>query len=100
MIFEPRVRDGLGYPQTVEHWSLTTLREKLTKIRAEVMRHGRYSIFRMAAIVIPRNLFVEILRLIDGLRPSAPGLFRSCSGVGLPLLWAIAFCICSEGGRC
>ncbi len=28
-------------PQEVEHWSLTTLREKLVKIGAKVVRHGR-----------------------------------------------------------
>ena len=27
--------------QQVEHWSLTTLREKLIKIGAKVVRHGR-----------------------------------------------------------
>ncbi len=28
-------------PQEVEYWSLTTLREKLVKIGAKVVRHGR-----------------------------------------------------------
>ena len=28
-------------PQRVEHWLLTTLREKLIKIGAKVVRHGR-----------------------------------------------------------
>ncbi len=50
------------------------------------MRHGRYVTFQLAEVAIPRTLFVEFLRLIDGLRPSALGLLRSCSGVGLPLL--------------
>ena len=30
----------LGLPKEVEHWSLTTLREKLVKIGAKVVRHG------------------------------------------------------------
>ncbi len=30
-----------GVPEAVEHWSLTTLREKLIKIDAKVVRHGR-----------------------------------------------------------
>ncbi len=51
------------------HWSLTTLREKLVKIGAKVVRHGRYITFQMAEVAIPRALFAEILRLIDGLRP-------------------------------
>ena len=31
----------LALPQEVEHWSLTTLREKLVKIGARIVRHGR-----------------------------------------------------------
>ena len=56
-------------PKDVEHWSLTTLREKLIKIGAKVVRHGRYITFQLAEVAIPRPLFGEILRLIDGLRP-------------------------------
>ncbi len=48
---------------------LTTLREKLTKIGAKVVRHDRYITFQMAEVAIPRPLFAEVLRLIDGLRP-------------------------------
>ncbi len=55
----------------VKHWSLTTLREKLVKIGAKVVRHGRYVTFQLAEIAIPRRLFAEILRLIDRLRPKA-----------------------------
>ncbi len=58
-------------PQEIEHWSLTTLREKLVKIGAKVVRHGRYITFQLAEVVIPRALFAEILRLINRLR-SAP----------------------------
>ncbi len=63
----------LALPEAVEHWSLTTLREKLIKIGAKVARHGRYITFQLAEVAIPRALFSEILSLIDGLRPkSAP----------------------------
>ena len=48
---------------------LTSLREKLVKIGAKVVRHGRYVIFQMAEVAVPKELFQEILRLIDGLRP-------------------------------
>ncbi len=51
-------------------WSLTTLREKLVKIGAKVVRHGRYVTFQLAEVAIPRALFAEILRQIDGLRPA------------------------------
>ncbi len=56
-------------PKDAEHWSLTTLREKLVKIGAKVVRHGRYVTFQLAEVAVPRNLFREILRLIDDLRP-------------------------------
>ncbi len=57
-------------PDEVGHWSLTTLREKLAKIGAKVVRHGRYLTFLMAGVAIPRTLFIEILRLLDGLLPA------------------------------
>ena len=59
----------LAMPETVEQWSLTSLREKLVKIGAKVVSHGRYVVFQMAEVAVPRELFEEILRLIDGLRP-------------------------------
>ena len=56
-------------PKEVEHWSLTTLREKLNKIGAKVVRHGRYITFQLAEVAVSRALFDEFLRLIGGLRP-------------------------------
>jgi hypothetical protein len=62
----------LALPQKVEHWSLTTLREKLVKIGARIVRHGRYVVFQLAEVAVPRALFAEILRRIDLLRPRRP----------------------------
>jgi hypothetical protein len=59
----------LALPKEVEHWSLTTLREKLVKIGAKVVRHGRYVTFQLAEVAVTRMLFAEILRLIAQLRP-------------------------------
>ena len=59
-------------PQEIEHWSLTTLREKLIKIGAEVARHGRYVVFQITEVVIPRDLFADILRQFDRLTPTPP----------------------------
>ncbi len=56
-------------PKAVEHWSLTTLREKLIKIGATVVSHGRYVTFQLAEVAVPRELFRKILSLIDDLRP-------------------------------
>ena len=58
----------LALPEAVVQWSLTSLREKLVKIGAKVVRDARYAIFQMAEVAVPRELFDQILRLIDGLR--------------------------------
>ena len=51
-------------PKTAEPWSLTSLREKLIKIGAKVVSHGRYIIFQMAEVAVPRQMFQDILMLI------------------------------------
>ena len=58
----------LALPKEVEHWSLTTLREKLVKIGAKVVRHGRYVTIQLAEVAVSRELFRKILSLIDDLR--------------------------------
>ena len=58
----------LALPEEVAHWSLTTLREKLVKIGAKVVRHGRYVTFQLAEVAMPGSLFEKILGLIDDLR--------------------------------
>jgi len=65
---------ALALPEEVEHWSLTTLREKLVKIGARIVRHGRYVVFQLAEVAVPRALFEKILRRIDRLRPKPPPL--------------------------
>ena len=46
----------LALPKEVEHWSMTTLRDKLVKIGAKVVRHG-YVTFQLAEVAVPRDLF-------------------------------------------
>ena len=55
-------------PASVRHWTLTTLREKLIKIGAKVVRHARKVVFQMAEVAVPRELFRDILRAIERLR--------------------------------
>ena len=63
----------LALPDEVAQWSLTTLREKLVKIGARIVRHGRYMVFQLAEVAVPRALFAVILRRIDRLRgPPVP----------------------------
>ena len=45
----------LATPMEVETWSLTSLRERLIKTGARLVRHGRYAIFQMAAAALPRR---------------------------------------------
>ena len=63
----------LAMPKTAEPWSLTSLREKLIKIGAKVVSHGRYVTFQMAEVAVSRQMFADILSLIARLRvPPAP----------------------------
>ena len=54
----------LAMPKAVEPWSLTSLREKLIKIGANVVSHGRYVTFPIAEIAVSRQPFHEILSLV------------------------------------
>jgi hypothetical protein len=55
----------LALPKAVKHWSLTTLREKLIKIGAQVVRHAKYVTFQLAEVAVPRELFAAILDRIQ-----------------------------------
>ena len=59
----------LATPEAIRDWSLTSLKEKLIKVGAKVISHGRYVAFQMAEVAISKTLFADILRLIAGLRP-------------------------------
>ncbi|MBN1490013.1 MAG: IS1380 family transposase [Phycisphaerae bacterium] len=55
----------LALPRSVKHWSLTTLRERLIKIGAKVVRHAKYVTFQLAEVAVPRDLFARILERIQ-----------------------------------
>ena len=64
---------SLVTPAVIADWTLTSLREKLIKIGAKVVSHGRYVTFQMAEVAIPRAVFAELLQRIAALRlRSAP----------------------------
>jgi hypothetical protein len=50
-----------------------SLRERVVKIGAKVVSHGRYAIFQMAEVAVPQELFARVLDRI-ALLPAA-----SCS---------------------
>ena len=43
----------LATPEPIKKWSLTSLKEKLIKIGAKVVSHGRYVAFQMAEVRHP-----------------------------------------------
>jgi hypothetical protein len=64
----------LALPRSVQTWTLTTLREKLIKIGAKVVRHAKAVTFQLAEVAVPRALFAAILGRIGRLRAApSPG---------------------------
>ncbi len=64
---------SLALPDEVKQWSITTLGDRLVKIGAKIVRHGRSITFQMAEVMVPRAAFAEILTRIARLRvPPAP----------------------------
>jgi len=69
----------LALPGEVDQWSLSSVRDRIVKIGAKVvshgryaifqMAHGRYAIFQMAEVAVPRELFGSTLARIAKLRP-------------------------------
>ena len=62
---------GIDLPREMARWSLTTLREKLVNIGAQLVRHARQIIFQMAEAAVSKGLFGEILQRIWALAPGA-----------------------------
>jgi Transposase DDE domain group 1 len=58
----------LAMPKAAELWSLTSLREKLIKIGAKVVSHGRHVTFQLAEVAVSPQMFADILSLIARLR--------------------------------
>ena len=61
---------SLTLPEAVSDWAMTTLRDRLVKIGAKIVRHGRSITFQMAEVMVSRGLFQHILDAITALRPS------------------------------
>jgi hypothetical protein len=61
----------LATPTEIETWSLTSLRERLIKAGARLVRHARYAVFQMAEAALPRAVFAGMIALINGL-PGPP----------------------------
>ena len=59
----------LALPESINDWSLRTMREKLVKIGAKVVSHARYVTFQMAEVLVSKSLFHEMLAKIHRLKP-------------------------------
>ena len=62
----------LAMPRSVEHWSLTTLRDMLIKIGAKVVRRARDVTLQIAEVAIPRDSFRGFLTRIRSLADAVP----------------------------
>ena len=66
----------LALPEAVKHWSLTTLRDRLVRIGAKIVRHGRSIAFHLAEVMVPLALSQQAFDAIAALPPEAP---RRCT---------------------
>jgi hypothetical protein len=62
----------LALPGKIKHWTLTTLRDRLIKIGAKMVRHARYVTFQLAEVAIPRGLYRAILQRIRRFADTLP----------------------------
>ena len=56
-----------GTPDAVSHWSMTTLRDRLVKIGAKIVRHGRSITFQTAEVMASRDLPRDLVRISAGI---------------------------------
>jgi hypothetical protein len=54
-------------PGEVSHWSLRSVQLKLMKIGARIVNHARKTVFQMAEVAVPGELFAEVLDRIRSL---------------------------------
>jgi hypothetical protein len=59
----------LALPEAAKHWSLISLLGQAREDRSKIVTHAHYTTFQMAEVAVPSQLFVEMLRLTDQLRP-------------------------------
>ncbi|RJP34020.1 MAG: IS1380 family transposase [Actinobacteria bacterium] len=54
-------------PSKISHWSLRSVQIKLIKIGARIIHHARRTVFQMAEVALPGELFAEVLDRIRSL---------------------------------
>ena len=58
----------LALPKKISSWTLTTLRERLIKLGARLIKHARYATFQIAELVITSTTIEKILKNIRRLQ--------------------------------
>lgn len=58
----------LTTPEGIDTGSLTSVRERVVKTGARLVRHARYAVFQLAEAALPRVVFACILDRINSLR--------------------------------
>jgi Transposase DDE domain group 1 len=62
----------LALPESIKHWSLTSVQTRLIKIGGRLVRHAKRLTFQLAEVMVSRDMLEEMLERIGKLL-SAPG---------------------------
>ena len=62
----------LALPESMKHWSLTSLQTRLIKTGGRLVLHARRLVFQLAEVLVTREMLTGILERISRLR-LAPG---------------------------
>ena len=62
----------LALPESMKHWTLTSIQTRLIKIGGGLVRHSRRLVFQLAEVLVTREMLTGILERISWLR-LAPG---------------------------
>jgi len=58
----------LALPEAIKRWSLTSVQTRLIKIGGRLVRHARRIVFKLAEVMVTRDMFGEMLKRIGRLR--------------------------------
>ena len=76
----------LALPESMKHWSLTSLQTRLIKTGGRLVLHARRLVFQLAEVLVTREMLTGILERISRLR-LAPGQSTLGVTVWVTMLW-------------
>jgi hypothetical protein len=62
----------LALPESMKHWSLTSIQTRMIKTGGRLVRHAKRLVFQLAEVLVSREMLVGMLDRIGQLRP-VPG---------------------------